>query len=63
MQVFNVFSAGFDVLMNDIRSDGSDFDQTIVLNENGIASEITMDNGWCARLMKIAMTLGGKNQC
>ena len=45
--------ASFDILVYDVWCDGSNFDKAIVLNENGVTSEISMKNRWITSSMKI----------
>ena len=45
--------ASFDILVYDVWCHGSNFDKAIVLNENGVTSEISMKNRWITSSMKI----------
>ena len=49
----NIVSAGLDILVDDIRSHRSDFNQAIMLNENGIARQIAMKNWWITSNVKV----------
>lgn len=49
----DVVPAGFDVLVDDVWSNGSNFDQSIMLNENRIAGQIAVENGRITSRMEI----------
>ena len=42
----DVVSASFNILGNDVRRHGSDLDKAVMLDENRVASEITMEDRW-----------------
>lgn len=56
MQVSDVVPASLDVLVNDVRSDGADLDQAVVLDENRVASQVAVDDRRRAFLVQIART-------
>ena len=50
----NIVPASFDILVNDVRCHGPNFNETIVLNENCVTSEISMENRGITCSVKIA---------
>ena len=43
MKIFNVFPEGFDVLVNGVRGDAADLDEAVVLDEDGVTGQVTVD--------------------
>ena len=50
----DIKSRSFDILVNYVRCHGPNFDETIVLNENCVTSEISMENRGITCSVKIA---------
>ena len=55
MAVSKVLSVGLDILVDDVRGDGPDLDQPVVLDEDGVASEVAVGDGGTARLVKVTV--------
>ena len=43
MKIFDVFPEGFDVLVNGVRGDAADLDEAVVLDEDGVTGQVTVD--------------------
>ncbi len=54
MQVLNVAPVCLDILVDDVRCDGADLDEPVVLDEYRIAREIAVNDGRIARLVQVA---------
>ena len=48
MKIFDVFPEGFDVLVNGVRGDAADLDEAVVLDEDGVAGKIAVDDRFLA---------------
>ena len=44
MKVLEVFTIGFDILVDCVRSNAADLDKAIVLDEDGVTGEVAMNN-------------------
>ena len=53
MEILDVVPTSLDVLMDDIRGDGANLDQTIVLDKYGIAGKVSVYNRWRGCLVKV----------
>ena len=53
MKIFDVFPEGFDVLVNGVRGDAADLDEAVVLDEDGIARQVAVDDGRLGPLQRI----------
>ena len=45
MQVFDVVPERLDVLVDDVRRDGADLDEAVVLDEDGVARQVAVHDG------------------
>ena len=43
MKIFDVFPEGFDVLVNGVRGDAADLDEAVVLDEDCVTGQVTVD--------------------
>ena len=59
MQVLNVVPVGLDIVQDDVWPDGADFDQAVVLDEDGVAGEVSMHNRGRAGFVQVAQ--GGQD--
>lgn len=53
MQIPDVVATRFDILVYDIWRNGSDFDETVVLDEDCVTGQIAMDDWRVARLVQV----------
>ena len=60
MQIPEVVSASFDIVVNYVRSDRSDLNKTIMLYEYGVAVQIPMYNWWVTSCVKMTKMLNTK---
>ena len=49
MKVLEVFTIGFDILVDCVRGNAADLYKAIVLDEDGVAGEVAMNNRLLAR--------------
>ena len=54
VQVPYVVPVGLDVLVDDVGRDGADLDKAVVLDEDGVAVQVAVDDGGAARLVEVA---------
>lgn len=57
MKVFDVFSEGFDILMDGIGCDTSNLDQTVVLDEDGVTCQVTMNDGLLKNICQLVFLM------
>ena len=57
MQVSEVVTTSFDIVVNYVRSDRSDLNKTIMLYEYGVAVQIPMYNWWVTSCVKVTKML------
>jgi len=43
VKIFDVFPECFDVLVNGVRGDAADLDEAVVLDEDGVTGQVTVD--------------------
>jgi hypothetical protein len=54
VEVLNVVSVGADVLVDDVGRNGANLHEAVVLNEDGVARQVAVDDGGIGPLMEVA---------
>ena len=54
VQVSDVVPEGLHVLVYDVWGDRADLDEAVVLDEDGVAVQVAVDDGGAARLVEVA---------
>lgn len=47
MHVFHIFTASLDVMVDGVRGHGANLHQPVVLNEDSVACQVSMNDRWC----------------